>query len=723
MSTKTILTDQLAKYDFSKWTPIPLKGRSKKPLDNNWTKREYNARAVIEAAERNGHNVGIRLRDDQLIVDVDLRNGGAAGFIDLCIEYGLDSDKWPHVVTGSGGSHYYLTKPAGVKIVNELDAFPGVEFKSVGRQVVAAGSIHSDTGKPYLWDEKNPPLEEAPECPAALLKAITRPEIADANAYATSGGEYTPEQLRKALEGLDVTQFRDHDKWLQLMMAAHSATNGLACEEFVEFSTSDPLYADHAEEIRKRWESLNTSKPGGITFRTLNHILREHGAANRQAPAVIEPNEFPEDDSWLEGGEHEVIAIEDRGLRVNNAGRAPDNYANAVAAVGRSGLEPSWDELKQNVVFRAKHLPWDEAFGRVLDDHVLRLTRVYVMQRHQGNDYQPSLDHLLQATLTLAYMKKFNPITDWLASLKWDGKPRVAQLFGRYFNCGHDAYTRGVSVAFMIGAVRRVRNPGSKFDTVPILKGAQGVGKSTGVATLFGREWTSDADLGSLRDKDSALKLRGIWCQELAELESMSRAETGQLKAFLSRATDRQRDPYDRTVKDVPRRCVFVGTGNESGFLKDSTGARRFWSLTVAGPINTKLIEADRDQLWAEAAALEARGMSDVLPPELWPIAAERQADETTEDPWADTIREYLEDRKREYDSHDDLSDDPGPEPQSPDRVHVAELFHALEIKSAERTKDKAQRLRTVMEASLGWHYRRSLRIGARAAKGYARRA
>jgi hypothetical protein len=220
-----------------------------------------------------------------------------------------------------------------------------------------------------------------------------------------------------------------------------------------------------------------------------------------------------------------------------------------------------------------------------------------------------------------------------------------------------------------------------------------------------------------LRDKDASLKLRGIWIQELAEVESLTRAETGALKAFLSRATDRQRDPYGKVVEATPRRCVFIASVNEGGYLKDSTGARRFWPLDVSAPIDLAKITTVRDQLWAEAAALEARGVSDVLPQHLWPVAAERQAHETSADPWIDKLREFLEQRAWDYALYEPAADDLPPPP--PDRVHTAELFEALGVKSEGQTKDKAQRLRTCMEAGLGWKHRPSVRLGSKVLNGY----
>jgi predicted P-loop ATPase len=243
---------------------------------------------------------------------------------------------------------------------------------------------------------------------------------------------------------------------------------------------------------------------------------------------------------------------------------------------------------------------------------------------------------------------------------------------------------------------------------------------------LFGDDWYSDAELGDLAGKDAALGLRGIWVHEFAEIDTLARQATGTLKRFLSSATDRIREPYGRVVEDSPRRCVFVGTVNEGGYLKDSTGGRRFWPLEVRKPIDVAKIARDRDQLWAEAAALEAAGESLELPRELWAMAGERQAEQTSGDPWADTLRGFLGQRKAVYERADAADADAGEDGEGlpilpPDRVHSSELYDALGIAVKDQTKDKAQRLRTVMESVVGWHYRRVVRVGEAVSSGYTR--
>ncbi len=747
----TISAKALRRYDAKTFTLIPLhaynakarkRGKERKlgkvPIDKNWSSRtDYNSARVRADAIKENRNVGVRLNADQLVIDVDPRNGGDKGFANLCKALHMKPSDFPTVITGSGGLHLYMTKPAELLIVDTLVDFPGVEFKSKGRQVVAAGSIHPDTLKLYEWDGRVALIEDGlPDAPEALLNVIARP---DREVMIRGGGQMTQEQVAEALERLNPEDFRTESEWRDLMMACHHASNGDARSEFVEWSTSDRQYMDDAEIIGRRWDSLHTERKDGgdvITVRSLLKAVREKGdgepyefvdheeraedfealAAEGDGTDLDHPDAF---EGVAESASTAISLVESRGLKLNHSGVAPDTFENALCAVVRSELQPAWDELKQNVVFRAANLPWDESYGRVLNDNVGRVVRVHLLNTFQGVAYSPSKDHLFEALFSVAYGNKFNPVIDYIDPLQWDGVLRVENLFGRYFNCGDDPYTRAVSVCFMVGAVRRMRKPGCKFDTMPILRSPQGWNKSSGVRALFGDEFFSDADLGSLRDKDAAMKLRGIWGQEFAELESLTRAETGALKAFCSRATDRQRDPYGRVVEDVPRRCVFIGTTNEGGYLKDSTGARRFWPLDLSAPIDVARLVADRDQLWAEAAHMEAQGVSDVLPRELWSVAAERQAEQTSGDPWADLLRDFLALRARDAEDPDEYPDGLAPLPA--DRVLTSELFKELDIEPADQTKDKAQRLRTVMESTLGWQHSRGVRVHGQARAGYTK--
>src|SRR3984893_9713188 len=193
--------------------------------------------------------------------------------------------------------------------------------------------------------------------------------------------------------------------------------------------------------------------------------------------------------------------------------------------------------------------------------------------------------------------RSFHPIRDYLHDLEWDRHPRLGTWTSAFLGAAGTPYTSEVGIKCLLSAVARVMQPGCKVDSVPILEGPQGVGKSSALRALFGPWFTDEiADLGS---KDAALQTQGAWLIELAELDSLHRAEISKIKAFLSRTTDRFRPPYERRVIENPRQCVFAGTTNSEAYLKDETGGRRFWPIRVR-EIDLDGLGAARDQLWAQ---------------------------------------------------------------------------------------------------------------------------
>lgn len=206
---------------------------------------------------------------------------------------------------------------------------------------------------------------------------------------------------------------------------------------------------------------------------------------------------------------------------------------------------------------------------------------------------------LLSVLLMLGRRNGFHPVRDYLQSIRWDGTPRVDSLFPQYFGSRNTEYSRAVSRTFLIGAVARIMSPGCKVDLVPILRGPQGSGKSTGLATLFGESWI-DSPTAEWGTKDFFQHLHsGIWCLELAELAGMRRNEVEHIKRIVTAQSDRFRPPYGRAQENFPRQTIFTGTTNSDEFLKDPTGNRRFLPIEVR-KIDLAAIKRDRDQLWAE---------------------------------------------------------------------------------------------------------------------------
>ena len=246
------------------------------------------------------------------------------------------------------------------------------------------------------------------------------------------------------------------------------------------------------------------------------------------------------------------------------------------------------------------------------------------------------------AMVAEAPQRRFHPVRDWLAGLKWDGIPRLTKWLVKAFGAPSDDYHDAIGTKVLIAAVRRVRRPGIKFDHLLLLEGEQGIGKSRAVEALFGRDWYSDAMPPNLAERDAAMSLLGVWCLELGEIDHLIRNEVETIKAFLSRSVDRYRPPYGKQFIERPRQGVMIGTTNASDYLRDHTGNRRMWPVRCS-LADIEWLTANRDQIWAEAAAREESG--EVLwldDRDVAETATQQQMDRMQEDVWADAVGMWL---------------------------------------------------------------------------------
>ncbi len=261
---------------------IPLEG--KRPIHKDWTRRRYSSAKVAAKCAAQGRNVGWRIPENVVVIDIDPRNGANPEVLEtFAFEYGIDPLANPRLVrTGGGGWHSFYRIPEGVRVMDTLPDWPGIEFKGKGRQVVAAGSIHPDTKRHYEWAGDPPDDANIPDMPEALLRAITRPQ----SAAVSAGGQLDPEQAAAALARLKPEDFPTNERWLKLMMSVHHATGGEARQEWIDFSISDPNFRDEAEHIGRRWDSLHTDKGGEpvVTIGTLRHFLSEAGSLDALPP-------------------------------------------------------------------------------------------------------------------------------------------------------------------------------------------------------------------------------------------------------------------------------------------------------------------------------------------------------------------------------------------------------------------------------------------------------
>lgn len=231
--------------------------------------------------------------------------------------------------------------------------------------------------------------------------------------------------------------------------------------------------------------------------------------------------------------------------------------------------------------------------------------------------FTPSSALVAEAVEVLARAQAFHPVRDWLRSLTWDGTPRLECWLADHLGVAQTDYSMRAGKWWLMGAVKRVMQPGCKFDYCLVLSGNQGKKKSTVFEILAG-EWFGDTDL-DLAHKDSMSALRGKLIYEIAELGALARSEEKRQKSFLSRRVDEYRPVYGRREIKAPRQLVFGGSTNEDEWNKDPTGGRRFWPVDcLIDEIDIEALRIMRDQLWAEAFHRVQAGER------YWPTLAEQ---------------------------------------------------------------------------------------------------
>ena len=244
--------------------------------------------------------------------------------------------------------------------------------------------------------------------------------------------------------------------------------------------------------------------------------------------------------------------------------------------------------------------------------------------------------------------RSYHPIREFFETLPdWDGVERADTLLVDYLGAEDTPYVRAVTRKELCAAYCRVYHPGIKFDSMIVLNGDQGIGKSTLIAKLGG-EWYSDSlNLSDMNDKTAAEKLQGYWIMEIGELAGMRKADLDKVKAFISRQDDKYRASFGRRVTPHPRQCVFFGTTNsQNGYLRDITGNRRYWNVKVPGNGKYKPWDMDADtvkQVWAEVMVYAKAGEKLYLPPELEAYAKEEQRAAMERDDREGLVQEYLD--------------------------------------------------------------------------------
>jgi len=419
------------------------------------------------------------------------------------------------------------------------------------------------------------------------------------------GGNAAPMAGWTALAGRKVVLWPDHDRQrhkqtLEILpplkqpgIAAMEKIAGILLELGCEVRIVDlvPL-----GDVKDGWDVADAIEEGWTRER-----VREYVAGNLRAPGSLAPTS-----AAPAGGE--VASADDPAVEwdlVYKKGELAMCTANVYTLLARS---PDWhgviayDEFaRRTVKLRAAPYASREPVGE-WESHDDSRTAMW-LATHEG--FTPGSALVAETVEVIAREHAFHPVRQYLEALTWDGTSRIGHWLTDLLGAPGNEYTRLVARFFLIGMVKRVMEPGCKFDYCMVLEGQQGIFKSSALRVLGG-PWFKDTDL-DLQNKDAMVALQGAWLYEIAEMDSLSRAEASKQKSFLSRQVDEFRPVYGRREIRLPRQLCFAGTTNSWEWNKDPTGGRRFWPVEVTS-VDLQGLAAQRDQLFAEAIVEWRRG-------------------------------------------------------------------------------------------------------------------
>lgn len=643
LTCKLSKAEIIEEFVSSGFTLIPLAGKI--PASKQWQNTEFN---MFATAEDFPGNYGVKLDADTLVIDYDPRRDTTDGkkamqnlqaYLD-----GFVFDTFT-VITGGGGLHVYMRKPEHIAVVNELyrakkdkdgkiisetyPEFSGIEFKTLGRQVVGPGSIHPETGKPYRIGYGKP--DKIIDAPQKLLDLIQKKDsVPGIDTTKTALTVFTDDE--QSVQRFK-TFLKDHPPAIEgdggdthtFKTACRGRDFGLSPEKVFECMllfwnnkccppwAEEDLWAkvrgafEYNTDIQGKWSPVADFK-------------------KVEVPTVAQTVPIMNFDRTVSG-------------EVKKTMHNLCLFFNVKDSPARGLLR--YNAFTENVEF-ARPAPWHSDASQLgwTDEDAIQMK--YWLSSNKM--FETSTSNIHEAAFKVAMDNIYHPIIDYLESLEWDGIPRVGKWLIDYAGAPDNKFVRAVGEKVLSAAVARIYQPGVKFDYVLVLEGPQGIGKST-IAHILGGKWFGDIILDP-HSRDTVDALRGKWIVELSEMEC-TRREISALKRFISCTSDTVRLAYARTAKEFPRKSIFIGTINPEvgrGYLKDSTGNRRFWPVPIT---RVKFDELKRDvaQLWAETVHNYKKNGATLWleDSEVEAMARQEVSKRFEVDPWEEIIQNYLE--------------------------------------------------------------------------------
>jgi len=651
--------DQALRYLALGLSVIPIKARDKRP-PIAW--KDFQKRLPTEAELRGWFdgkddlNLAIVTGEVSRVVVVDGDSAEAVAW--------LNAHHPSHMRTKTAkGGHYFFLHP-GHEVRNgaKLGGM-ALDVRGDGGYVVAPGSVHP-TGALYeeegdWWDIDGLPVFQSAWLGERVLPLVNQQAALDKRVKA-----YLDRIPGESEGGRDNQGYK------------------VACKLVREFALGELSALDHLAD----WNNRNNPPLTPADLRRLVSSAVKSGRASIGSKLDEQPTQKQ---TWTPpspaGNNASVDAggsgtLQDLLVRTEKGGirKTPGNLAKILR------LDPMWgpalalNEMTRDVLFQGKPV------GDTFVDWVQETLEDHYGVAWGREDVQMKI--LAQATL-----QSVHPVRDWLLSLPaWDQVERIRKIPAEILHSEGSSLEIQFILRTMVAAVRRILDPGVKVDTVTVLVGPQGVGKSTFWRVLVGGQWFGDSPI-DLENKDGFMVIHRRWFTELSEIDHMTGNRAAErIKAFISSCEDTFRPPFGKSVGVFKRSCLLVGTTNRDGFLADPTGSRRFWPIRVNGPVETTLLAEWREQLWAEAMDLVKADVPHWLDSGLDNIRAEQSGTFEAEDPWeaqVDLALSVLRGAGRLFAS---------------DGLSSADLLQQMGLPVSQQTRGASMKVCVILK-SLGW--------------------
>jgi len=611
---------------------FPLAPRDKVPLAGSNGVTDATCDPATIAAMFEGHpeaNIALACGDVSggvFALDVDPRNGGVGSLAKLTAKYGA----LPQTVTARTGGHpdgrhFLYGKPPGTRLRSKLGRhYRGIDVLGDGRHIVAAGSVHPDTARQYEWLHA-PGDYRIADAPAWLLELLTVLPSPSPVADAVS--------LIKPVSGTELDSAKERARtYLETAPRAIQGRNGsgtllkvaiyLTCSlKLPEDVSAELLRADYNHRCDPPWSPEDIMHKVKCAARgTIAQKQAASDAVNERLAARLAVHQG-EDLAATMSSTGPVVVEDPHAARKTSrtkghrysftpGDRAPAGEAKKVRAVDVAAdlyAHKDWSGVLQHDEFRdvihavdpPVQLDAEGAEG-LSDADVERVTHWFGAQNMTVRS-----EVVRHAIELVAKRRSYHPVREYLASLPpaTDAGRAALATYAKDVFGNADPIVGEMVKKTMIAAVRRILRPGTKVDTLLILKGPQGYFKSKWIQEHFGAQFFKDQLPDLKNDAAASHGLVGFWAVEVGELDRVLRAENTTSKVFLSREEDCYHPPYGQRDVRRKRQCVFIGTTNDDDFLTDATGGRRYWVVSVSREIDLAYVRSVRDSVWA--AALE----------------------------------------------------------------------------------------------------------------------